>query len=231
MTRIQKIISVAVLLLVLTGMYIFIIRNNKQIVPGVDTDQTTATTTNGKVVVNTTGGYKIEQVPMSEGQSAPQPIPDLNRPVRPPGSVTVTTEAVTLATSKILPLQVILKKNPLDFSSWIDLGIFQKMAGDYEGTSLSWQYASKIAPTDYVSLGNLGNLYAYFIKDNAKSEKYYLAAIKNGPAQEYLYTQFVEVYRDFFHDNTKALNIVNQGLSKLPDNYNLLRLKTSLSVQ
>ena len=208
MTKVHKIISVAIFLAILTGLYFFDRSRRQQIAIGTPTNQTIATSTNGNTIINSKGNYTVEQVPINEGRGVPQPIPDLSRPIRPPGSAVVSPEAVTLATEKIKGLQTSLKKNPADFSAWLDLGMYQKMAGDYQGTVLSWQYASKLAPSDYISLGNLGDLYAYFIKDNAQAESYYKKAIANGPTQEYLYTQLVIVYRDIFKDNTKALALM-----------------------
>ena len=190
----------------------------------------TSTTTNidgTDIKTDGTGGYTIEQVPLESG--APQPIPDLNRPVHPAGSATVSNEAIVRATEKILPLQETLKKNPLNFYAWLDLGIYQKMAGDYEGSSISWQYASKIAPNDFISLGNLGNLYAYFLNDKVRAENYYKQAIVKGPTQSILYYQLAEVYMYLFNDKAKALATIDQGLSHIPNDASLLQLKVSFS--
>lgn len=201
----------------------------------------TATTSNGSttgtstipgtnIVVQGANGasYTIEPVPFSEGQGVPQPIPNLDRPVAPAGSATVTAEAKAAAAVKITSLQSRLKKNPADVLAWIDLGMYQKQAGDYQGSVISWQYAGKLSPADYVSRANLGNLYAYFLKDNGQAEMYYKQAIAKGSTQAYLYTQLAEVYRDVFGDKEKALAIVNQGLSQIPNDANLLQLKASL---
>jgi tetratricopeptide (TPR) repeat protein len=144
------------------------------------------------------------------------------------GGAKVSTEAIVLATEHIVSLQSRLKKDPSDFPAWLDLGMYQKMAGDYQGTVISWTYAGRLAPTDYISQGNLGNLYAYFLKDNAKAEMYYKKAIANNGVQAYLYVQLAEVYRDLFKDSAKALAIVNQGLVKIPNNGSLLEVKATL---
>ena len=227
MTKIQKIIAIIVAVAILSAIYIvFGQKPIKQTI--VNTNQIIATSTNSNAIINSTDDYKIEQVPINEGQGVPQPIPDLSRAVTSYGSVKISPNAIIVATGKIKELQAILQKNPADFSSWLNLGIYQKMGGDYEGATLSWQYASKLASTDYISLGNLGNIYAYFIKDNIKAEMYYKKAIQNGSTQKYLYIQFAEVYRDLFHDNLKALDVINQGLSKIPNDADLLQIKTSI---
>ena len=234
-TQTHKIIISAVVILVLLGIYIIFDRKSKQETPNkvVETGQsatTTSTTTSTTTDSGTgiTGGYTIEQVPLESGKGVPKPIPDLNRePVLSSGAI-ISPEAKTLAVGKIKLLQATLKSNPADLSAWIDLGIYQKQAGDYEGAILSWKYAGRLAPADYVSRANLGNLYAYFLKDNAQAEVYYKDAISKGPTQVYLYTQLAEVYRDVFNNLDKARAIVAQGLSKIPNDPNLLQLQASL---
>jgi tetratricopeptide (TPR) repeat protein len=130
---------------------------------------------------------------------------------------------------KVSALQATLQKNPADFDSWIDLGIYQKMAGDYNATITSWQYAGLLSPTNFVSFGDLGDLYAYFLKDTAQSEKYYAQAIKNGPTQAYLYIQLAQVEHDVEQNSAKALATVNAGLAKIPNDPSLLQYKATLS--
>jgi hypothetical protein len=235
MQKKNKIIISVIVIAILFGTYIIFDRNQKN--PGqlgnsidlnnIDLNQLTATSTGGTIHVGPEGsGYTIEQVPLEN--SVPKPIPDLNRPVHPAGSAQVSPEAISRATSEILSLQVALKKNPASFDSWLSLAMYQKMAGDYQGAAISLEYASKLAPSDFISLGNLGNLYAYFLRDNARAEMYYKQAISKGPAQVNLYTQLAEIYRDFFDDKTKALAIINQGLSKVPNDSSLLQFKATL---
>ena len=104
----------------------------------------------------------------------------------------------------------------------------QKAGGDYQGAIISWKYASRLAPTDFISLANIGNLYAYFLHDNAQAEIYYKQAIAKGQTQAYLYTQLAEIYRDIFQDLDKAKSIIDQGLSKIPNDPSLLQFKESL---
>ncbi len=233
-TKNQKIIVAVVIgLAVLTGAYfVFKSRSKENPTPINDSglsEATTTTTSGGQLTTQGTGTYKIEQVAVTDGKkTVPQPIPNLNRPVVSVGSKSVAPEALVVATEKIGTLQSLLKKDPSNPGAWVNLGIYQKMAGDYEGTVISWIYATKLAPSSYVAFGDLGDLYAYFLKDNALAEMYYKLAISKGPTQAYLYTQLAEVYRDIFKDINKARAIVAEGLSKIPDDANLLRLKASL---
>lgn len=230
MTQRNKIIISALAVIILLAIYIAFDRRDKK---GVDTNtnQPVATTTSsGSNPIETggSGAYTIEKVSFGEGPGVPQPIPDLDRPITISSNAMVTAQATTASTPVIKSLQASLKKNPADFNSWIGLGMSQKEAGDFEGAVISWTYASKLAPNDHISLGNLGNLYAYFIKDNAKAEMYYKQAIAKAPMQVNLYTQLAEVYVNFFGDKAKALAIIEQGLKQLPKDPNLLQVKASL---
>jgi tetratricopeptide (TPR) repeat protein len=237
LTKTHKIIISIAVLAILLGIYITYDRKsqkNLEQFKNTDTSQTssaTTTATNGSgIQVNTqgTGTYTITQVPITEGKGVPQPIPDLSRPVVFGNSVSLTPELKLSVTAKINELQTELKKNPANLPAWLDLGIYQKTAGDYQDAVLSWKYASLLAPTDYVSLGNIGNIYAYYIKDNAQAESYYKQAITKGQTVSYLYAQLFEVYRDVIKDTVKARTILDQGLAKIPNDPNLLQLQASL---
>jgi len=231
LTKTHKIVLGIAAVIVLVLVYAAFDRksNKNDTVVNTNAGQTATTTgnSNGNIVIQGKG-YTIEQVPLSEGRGVPQPIPNLDRPALAVGYASVSPQALAVAGEKIPALQEILKKNPADFPSWLNLGMYQKMAGDYQGAVISWTYASKLAPTDSVSLGNLGNLYAYFLKDSALSEMYYKQAIAKGPKQAYLYVQLAEVYSGIFKDISKARAIVDQGLAKIPNDPSLLQMKAAL---
>jgi tetratricopeptide (TPR) repeat protein len=230
MTKRNKIILSAVVVLILLAIYIMFDRQSNT--GTIDNEPLATTTTNaiGSSTVTTTnsGNYTIEQVPLEEGAGVPQPIPDLNRPIVVSSNAMTTAEATASARPVIINLQASLKKNPADFASWINLGISQKEAGDFEGASISWIYASKLAPNDYIALGNLGDLYAYFIKNNTMAESYSMQAIAKGSTQPHLYIQLAEVYVNLFNDKAKAKAIIEEGLLKIPNDPNLLQIKASL---
>lgn len=231
-TKTHKIIISVLSVAILFGLYIFFTKKGDNTTPMVPNQNETATTTtgaDGQVKVGGNGNYTIEQVPVNEGRVLPQPVPNLDRAVTVYAGAIIAPEAKALAVTKVKELQTLLKKDNWNAEAWIYLGMYQKQGGDYEGAVLSWKYVGKLAPTDFISVANLGNLYAYFIKDNAQAEVYYKKAIANAPTIAYLYTQLAEVYRDVFKDLTKARAIVNQGLTKIPNDPNLLQLKASLN--
>ncbi len=157
MTKIHKILLAILAILILFGGYVYWHKKSNVTPDNSNPVTVVATSTSGAVVTQGTGGYTIEQVPITADQ-LPQPIPDLNRPVRPAGSVAVSPEAVTYATAKIPTLQASLKATPSNLGMWLQLGIYQKMAGDYAGAAISFEYASKLNTKDFVALGDLGLL-------------------------------------------------------------------------
>ncbi len=217
-----------VILVLIVG---YMMYDKKEIsIPTETTEEKIATTTKGDVISNASGDYKIEQISFDEPakKTAPKPIPNLDRPVTSPDSTPVSPEALTRATEEILKLQKMLKSDPTNLAAWIDLGMFQRMAGDLAGTVISWQYATKLSPNHFIAYANLGNLYAYALKDNTQAEYYYKKAISLAPNQAYLYIQLAEVYRDIIKDLGRARAIVNDGLSKVPNDPNLIYLRDSL---
>jgi tetratricopeptide (TPR) repeat protein len=161
--------------------------------------------------------------------SIPKPIPDLDRVLsKSPLATMVTAEDVSRSGVKIKELQTFLKSNPSVFPAWIDLGAYQKNAGDYDGAIISWTYASKLLPTDYVALGNIGNLYGFFMKNPEMSANYYKQAIKRDPRQSYLYAQLAEVYEYIAKDKNKAIAILKEGLKAIPNDPNLTELLRNL---
>ena len=229
-TKTHKIIISALVVIILLGIYVLFDRESKKENETniTDTNQT-ATTTDSSDESDTQGvTYKIEPMPTNTGKVIPKPIPDLNRPVTKSPMANVSESDVLRATAKIKEFQTALKSDPSVFVNWLDLASYQKMAGDYDGAIISWTYASKVIPTDYISLANIGNLYAYYLKDNAQAEVYYKMAISRGPTQPYLYSQLAQVYIDFFKDTTKAKAIIAEGLSKNPNEPVLLEFQESL---
>ena len=199
LTKTHKIVISVIIILVLFDIYITFDNKSKEGVTDVTDNNQISTTTdsNGLTDSSETKGYKIEPVEFEQPKPLPS-MPDLNRPIVIYSGVTISPEAKSVAEENVKLLQEQLKSNSKNWDNWINLGIYQKMAGDYDGAVLSWKYARALSPTDYVSVANLGNLYAYFLKDNGMAETYYKEAISKGPLQPYLYTQLAEIYRDVF---------------------------------
>jgi hypothetical protein len=218
---------------IIVGIIIYSIRHTSE----KNTELSHATSTSEEVVSTSTPialgngitfsgtkGYAVEPVPISTKVQVP--IPSLTRSIV--FSSTLDTEVKSTIEKKVAEIQNKLTSNPNDFSLWIDMGIYHKVAGDYAGAKIYWEYISKKAPTDFVALGNLGNMYAYQLKDIAQAEVYYNQAIKRAPQQEYLYFHLTEIYRDIVKDIDKARDTVDRGLKAIPTSTALFDLRNSL---
>ncbi|MBU4353465.1 hypothetical protein KKA18_02085 [Patescibacteria group bacterium] len=173
--------------------------------------------------VEGTGDFKVEQIPIEDNVSAP--IPDLARAIN--ISADLPEDARKIARENIEKLIVELKQNPNSFDSWLELAIYRKMISDYEGAKEIWGYTSKMAPNDAISFNNLGDLYAYYLKDSAKAEENFLKALENGPDQVYVYRNVHDFYLNVMKDEAKAKKILEDGIKANPgasqDLQNLLK--------
>lgn len=228
LTRTHKILIAIITILVLVSMYMMFVKKTEAPTGqnGVKTSTTTVTRIPGtNIVVEGNGNYTVTPVPTKTEK--PIPVPDLNRQITFLATLNLSDEVKKILTDKITNEQASLKKNSNDINAWINLGIYQKMAGDYAGAVISWKYVSEIS-NDFVSLGNLGNLYAYYLKDNGMAEVYYKKAIARAPNQAYLYIQLSSVYKEVFNDLAKAKAILDEGLKKMPNDNSLLEAKKNL---
>ncbi len=225
MTKINKIILSAVAVMVLLALYVAFDRGAKEEVLPLDNlenTEGTATTTETTIVTTPSGvEYTIEKVDTNT-DNTPKPVPDLNRAVvKSQYAVGLPDADADRVVGKIKELQTFLKTNPTAVGAWIDLGAYQKTAGDYDGAIISWEYASKLAPLSFVSLGNIGNLYGFYIKDVAMADVYYRKAISRAPGESYLYAQLAEVYQYTGKNIGLAKAVLNEGLKAIPNDPNL----------
>jgi len=185
------------------------------------------------------GGYYIynnviisnnttQDIAVTEGGSdiSSIPVPDLDRMVIDKNSL--SEEVALILEQKIRGLSDELKLDSDNLSAWLDLGIWRKTGGDYEGAVAAWDYAGKIRPENSISFNNLGDLYAYYLKDPQKAEENFLKAIENGPYEIYLYFKMHDFYRDVMKDTAKARAIVERGLESNPDSTELQDLLNSI---
>lgn len=220
-TRKNKIIISAVSVMVLFGLYIVFDKGGDKTGSQGKTAEVASTTPNAETNVK----YTLEKI---DNKTQSYTVPDLDRQVVISPFAKFLPDDMSAVVKGVKDSQNLLKKNPSNFLQWLDLGLNQKSAGDYDGAIISWEYASKINPSDHIALGNIANLYAFNIRNVSKAEEYYKKAISRAPREAYLYTQLSEVYRDISGDKKKALDIINQGLSKIPNDPNLLEAKMGL---
>ena len=143
-------------------------------------------------------------------------IPDLDRPIVVTANLSESIKENSLKHIKALIED--LKKNPDLYSSWLELGIYRKIIGDYEGAIHAWQYASLLRPNNAVAYGNLANIYIFELSNYKKGEQYLLKAISLAPNQVIYYEQAYEFYRFIVKDTDKARRILEDGVSANPGN-------------
>lgn len=154
-------------------------------------------------------------------------VPDLDRIVINDDSL--PEDAVLILENKIKELSDELRVASDNLSNLIELGTYRKIAGDYEGARDVWEYATKIRPNGSVAFQNLGDLYAYYIKDAVKAEQNFLKAINNGPTEIFLYFKTADFYRYVVKDIDKTRHIVQEGIDANPDSEELKDLLASLN--
>ena len=179
----------------------------------------TATSTNNTEGVNLNiegeGDFKVEPIKITQkDQLNAKAIALLEREI----IVASSTDSATIQRSseKIKELISSLKSDPANMENWLVLGVYRKILGDYAGAIDVWNYVGVISPTNSTSFNNLGELYAYQLKDNAKAEENYQKAIVNDPSAIYIYRNFFDFYRYFAKDTAKARAILEQGIAANP---------------
>ncbi|MBU4536916.1 hypothetical protein KJ603_02680, partial [Patescibacteria group bacterium] len=206
----NKKITIAIILIVIIAAILFFLPKDSES-PTLEINQEK---NDPEIVIN---GVEINN---KEGAVTPiqeeREVPSLDRKIEFPESLPV--EAHEPVTKKINEIVASLKENSDSFDNWLELGIYRKMIEDYEGTEIAWDYASYLEPNKFVVWGNLGDLYALYMRDNTKAEVYYLKALEIGPHQDYLYFKTAQFYLDYI-ENIGSLGVV---LSLKPLNNKLL---------
>ncbi len=173
-------------------------------------------------VVTSVGGGKVEL--------------DTIEPPSTDRAITITTalsqEAASDLKRKMETTITELKREPKRVDLWLQLGVYRKMAGDYEGARIAWEYVAIAGPAtvNFVAYGNLGDLYKSYLKDFAKSEANYKEAIKLRADNIDYYLNLFELYTTFGYksDTLAASDLVAQGLKSNPGNKDLLALQAQL---
>lgn len=136
--------------------------------------------------------------------------PDLNKPVNFTANMAEDSRALLL--SKTGDLSSKLKDEPSNQENWLKLAIYKKMAGDYTGAEEIWVYLTSVNPQGFIPYNNLGDLYAYHLRDDAKAERNFLKALELAPGQASLYRSIYEFYRFVLKDEVKAREILGRGI-------------------
>lgn len=220
-----------IILIVLIGGYYLYIYFNKTDIPVKNDSLTNILNENQATSTPENNGAdkKIGEIFLKEGQSyeyvgidkkllASTPIPDLNRKISDGASENIKKNIISISDS--------LKADNRNFDLWINLGLYRKLAGDYEGAKQAWEYASILRPKFSLSFLNLANLYGYYIKDFKKAETNFLKAIEVEPTETYSYVALANFYLEVLNDKDKAVDILKEGIKNNP---NVSELKSVLT--
>ena len=109
------------------------------------------------------------------------------------------------------------------YDSWLDLGSYRKLAGDFAGAEEVWLYMALRWPGDRAAYENLGDLYHLYIRDYPRAEKYYRLALDRDDTYPALYLKFHELYALSWKEKAQlADDILLEGIGKLPGHAGLL---------
>lgn len=217
-------IAIVALIVALAGLLIYKDMSREANAPSVDGNtslvatNTTQTISSDKPGVIQGDGYTIEQIPVPKITML---RPNTERSMTfPTGTPTEVQNAIN---QKIALVKANLKKNPDSFQDWLDIGIYWKSGGDYEGARLAWEYAAAIAPSSHIPHANLGDLYANYLKDYPKAE----AELKKASTlkADYIpaYLSLYNLYKlSYIEKSSLALPTLFDGLKKNPASIDLM---------
>jgi hypothetical protein len=176
-----------------------------------NTENSTTTVNVGGVTFELPPGTSavISPVPTVDSSKLP-PVPNLDRAVSYPNFF--PDEAIKIFAPRFTEAKLKAINNPTDYDVWITVGIYFKQVEDFEGARLSWEYATKIQPENYLAYGNLGFLYGYHLKDLKKAIYNYETAMKYAGDQANVYVQAFEFYRDVVKDFAEARKVAERGI-------------------
>ncbi|MFH0846417.1 MAG: hypothetical protein V1851_03410 [Patescibacteria group bacterium] len=219
--------------LVLLGVLVFMVvsyiyldlKESKEDVEEVITDDSTKNSLIENVIITDENNVAVETTEVKIEKEF-MAMPDLNRELV--FSDEYPEQAKKIIRENIGKIISDLKNNPNVYEDWIALGLQYKGIDDYEGARLTWEYATYLNPDKFLAWGNLGDLYAFYIRDNVKAEQAYIKAIENGSHQVVLYFKISEFYTEFLNNPERARELVNIGIKQNPDSQELKDLLKSI---
>ncbi|MDP3999642.1 MAG: tetratricopeptide repeat protein [bacterium] len=116
------------------------------------------------------------------------------------------------AVAKIQELNESIKNYYDEVYQWYDLGAYRRLIGDYDGAIEAWTFGSILRPKDYIFDQNLGDLYAFYLKDYAKGERSFLQSIQKNPQNVSAYQQLAILYEFSLKDIVRTENILLEGI-------------------
>jgi len=141
-------------------------------------------------------------------------VPILNRPI----VIAVPMSEAQKQSTKAHMESVIaeLREEATLYNNWLELGVYRKLIGDYEGAEEIWKFMTVHWTDDPVSYSNLANLYREQLQDLSKAETYSLLAIEKAPHLFNYYYHAYELYRFVLKNDAKAREILMKGKERNP---------------
>ncbi len=104
-----------------------------------------------------------------------------------------------------------------------NLGHINRDLGNYDKARDAYLLAHQISPGSFLPYGDLGELSAEYYKDYPKAVVYYLhaASVDSAYVPQYYYDLF-QLYKYQLNDEAKAENILIQGVTQYPKQYDIL---------
>ena len=133
-----------------------------------------------------------------------------------------TLEAIQIHADQVDAVKKIIEENPGNVDAYINLGVLWKMADDYDGAILAWEYAKEMSPTYYSPYQNLGNLYLYDLKDNALSETNLREAVRLNPQLIDAWKSLHDLYRYEMARPIQAEEALTDALQANPNHLDLV---------
>lgn len=90
---------------------------------------------------------------------------------------------------------------PENAQLWFLFGYNKEFLNDHEGAVLAWERAFELQPQNFVTAGNLGNTYQYFLKNYPKAEFFYQRSLELQPTYTTAYQGLVDLYRYNWKEN------------------------------
>ncbi len=142
------------------------------------------------------------------------------RPIIAVGGISETSLAS--AKAKINNAVNLIEANYDYDASWLELGAYRRMIGDNDGALEAWHFLSKIRPNAFVAYHNIGDLYAFTIRDYDQGEKYLLKSIAVGPGNIQGYMALTNLYSiPEFGKQEEAPKVLLKGIANNPEHSDL----------
>lgn len=222
----NKYVQIGTGVIIVIATFIFIINDfyGKDILPedkNKITDTTTTKSVIGGVKIEGTGDYTVEIIDSEEIVDIEPP--SLDRPVI--ISDSFDAEAQIILTNNIEELTEQLRASPDRVDLWLNLGVYRKIAGDYEGAIEAWEYVAETGPdsVNYVAYRNIGDVYINFLKDYEVAEVNLRRVISLNPSILDSYRMLSDLYRYSYKTDTDlAEQILLEGLGNNPESIDLM---------